>query len=123
MNAYCRAHNIRFVMADVRGVFSWTFVDFGPKFSCGDANGETETSSLIESIELAPAPEPEPEPETSGEAAAADAKTTLLVMLARGKNSQLQDGDKVLLTELVSGRELIRAQPQPNPTEGGRVPC
>ena len=86
VDAYCRERDIHFVLADVQGVFAWTFVDLGPAFSVGDANGEAPTRTLIEGIE------PLPEAEAGHERA--------LVTCARDKRHNLADGDSVALAEL-----------------------
>eukprot|EP00940_MAST-03C_sp_MAST-3C-sp2_P001396 g1396.t1 len=52
MNAFCRAQNpqIRFIAADVRGVFARVFCDFGDAFVVTDTNGEPPASALVEIV-------------------------------------------------------------------------
>ena len=50
INEYCRAHGIYFLTADVRGLFCWTFSDFGDSFEVLDKNGEDPPEVLVDSI-------------------------------------------------------------------------
>ncbi len=40
INAFCRAHDIKFITGDVRGIFAWSFVDVGAQHDVTDADGE-----------------------------------------------------------------------------------
>jgi len=50
INDYCHPKNIRFIAADVRGVFCWTFCDFGQGFEIFDKNGEENKEVLLEMV-------------------------------------------------------------------------
>ena len=40
ISEFCRNNDIKFIMADVRGPFSWVFTDFGEGFTTYDRDGE-----------------------------------------------------------------------------------
>ena len=40
VNDFCRSKGIKFISADVRGVFAWAFTDFGDSFFTSDKDGE-----------------------------------------------------------------------------------
>eukprot|EP01117_Protostelium_nocturnum_P002084 TRINITY_DN12724_c0_g1_i1.p1 TRINITY_DN12724_c0_g1~~TRINITY_DN12724_c0_g1_i1.p1 ORF type:complete len:1011 (+),score=274.61 TRINITY_DN12724_c0_g1_i1:161-3193(+) len=50
INQICRKHGVAFINADVKGVFSSVFCDFGPKFVVSDKDGEQPTSLIIANI-------------------------------------------------------------------------
>ncbi|WAR00961.1 UBA6-like protein [Mya arenaria] len=50
VNNFCRANNIKFISADVFGVFSGAFCDFGDSFEVSDPNGEEPKDVLIKEI-------------------------------------------------------------------------
>jgi molybdopterin/thiamine biosynthesis adenylyltransferase len=50
LNLYCRSKGIRFVSADVNGVFARLFNDFGENFEVLDKNGEECNELFIKSI-------------------------------------------------------------------------
>jgi hypothetical protein len=47
INDYCHSKGIAFIAADVRGVFTWAFCDFGTGFEVHDKNGEECKEVLI----------------------------------------------------------------------------
>jgi molybdopterin/thiamine biosynthesis adenylyltransferase len=55
VDAWCRAHEVKFIAAQVQGVFSWSFVDVGPKHEVHDVNGEAVAEIKILSVEAAAA--------------------------------------------------------------------
>jgi molybdopterin/thiamine biosynthesis adenylyltransferase/ubiquitin-protein ligase len=52
VDSYCRQHGVHFILADIRGLFAWTFVDFGPDFLVTDPNGEEVKQGIIDTISL-----------------------------------------------------------------------
>ena len=50
INGVCRANGAKFIAADVRGVSSSVFCDFGSEFVVHDKNGEALRSYMISSI-------------------------------------------------------------------------
>lgn len=50
VNSFCRAHDIKFVSADVFGLFCGAFCDFGDQFEVSDPNGEEPKETFIASI-------------------------------------------------------------------------
>eukprot|EP01104_Vermistella_antarctica_P020279 TRINITY_DN861_c0_g1_i2.p1 TRINITY_DN861_c0_g1~~TRINITY_DN861_c0_g1_i2.p1 ORF type:complete len:865 (-),score=258.73 TRINITY_DN861_c0_g1_i2:739-3333(-) len=53
INDFCRSNNTRFIAADIRGVFSSLFVDFGQKFVVLDTDGEQVSEHLVQGISQA----------------------------------------------------------------------
>ena len=51
INDYTHSNGIKFIAADVRGLFSSTFCDFGPKFPCIDPNGENPVQGMVVEVE------------------------------------------------------------------------
>lgn len=51
LNNMCRAASCKFILAEQRGLYGFTFVDCGPEHLVTDTNGEQPTSNLIASIE------------------------------------------------------------------------
>jgi len=50
VNKYCHSRSIRFISAESRGVFAWSFCDFGDDFEIFDKNGEESKEALIAGI-------------------------------------------------------------------------
>lgn len=50
VNEFCHANRIYFVAADVKGVFSFIFNDFGKEFEVFDTNGELPLSLVVTSV-------------------------------------------------------------------------
>lgn len=50
LNNFCRNNNIKFVSADVYGIFCWTFCDFGQNFEVFDDNGEEPRDFFVGNI-------------------------------------------------------------------------
>jgi len=50
VNDYCHEKGIRFIATDVRGVFAWSFCDFGSEFEVFDKNGEESREVLVGKI-------------------------------------------------------------------------
>lgn len=50
INTLCRSLNIKFLMADVYGLFSWSFSDFGENFNVTDPDGEEYPEGYISNI-------------------------------------------------------------------------
>lgn len=76
LNSYCREKGIKFVSADVNGVFAYVFNDFGANFEVIDKNGEECLELFIQSISN----------EENG-----------LVQLLPGLKHNLEDGDSVVI--------------------------
>ena len=85
MDAYCRKHNKKFISADSYGPFGRIFNDFGDKFEVLDKNGEDLQDVMIKHISN----------EEKG-----------LVELLPTLKHKFEDGDEVLLTEVV-GMDLL----------------
>ena len=85
INNYCRKNGIKFICANVNGVASRVFTDFGEKFDVIDKNGEDPTECMIASISN----------EEKG-----------LVELLTGMKHPYEDGDKVLITG-IEGMDLL----------------
>ena len=47
VDEYCHEKGIRFISTDVRGVFAWSFCDFGKDFEVFDKNGEEAREVLV----------------------------------------------------------------------------
>ena len=52
LNSACRAAGVKFVAADVRGVFSWCFVDFGDNFVTRDKDGEPVREVMLHEVNI-----------------------------------------------------------------------
>jgi len=52
LNKACRSKGVRFLMADVCGLFSWSFSDFGSEFNVADLDGEEYSENYISSIKI-----------------------------------------------------------------------
>jgi molybdopterin/thiamine biosynthesis adenylyltransferase len=50
INEMCRKHNIKFILADCKGVFFRVFNDFGENFTVIDKDGEALKEIMIKSI-------------------------------------------------------------------------
>eukprot|EP01087_Luapelamoeba_hula_P012828 TRINITY_DN3622_c0_g1_i1.p1 TRINITY_DN3622_c0_g1~~TRINITY_DN3622_c0_g1_i1.p1 ORF type:complete len:1066 (-),score=192.27 TRINITY_DN3622_c0_g1_i1:111-3308(-) len=50
INDYCHKEGIAFASAEVRGLFTWAFCDFGDKFEIHDKNGEEPVEVMIEGV-------------------------------------------------------------------------
>ena len=50
LNKICREKNVGFIMVDSFGLAGHIFVDFGPKFTCFDKDGEEVRSSIVAGI-------------------------------------------------------------------------
>ncbi|KAJ9113011.1 hypothetical protein QFC22_006107 [Naganishia vaughanmartiniae] len=91
INDYCHANGIRFLSADVRGLFGTAFNDFGPEFTCVDPTGEQPLSGMIASIDRD-----------------ADGIVTGLEETRHG----LEDGDYVTFSEVKGMTELNGCAPR-----------
>jgi ubiquitin-activating enzyme E1 len=85
VNDICHAHNIRFLSADVRGVFGSLFCDFGDEFEVLDVDGEPAATSMIASIQAG--------------------SPTLITVLEDTRHG-LMTGDVVRLTDIQGMTEL-----------------
>ena len=85
LDKFCRARGIAFIAADVYGPFSRIFCDFGNEFLVADKDGEEIREVLIKSI-------------TNEEQG--------LVTLLETNRHNFEDGDQVLITEVVGMKEL-----------------
>ena len=47
---YCHQHDIKFIVAETRGIFGQIFCDFGAKFEVVDVDGEQPLSAMISAI-------------------------------------------------------------------------
>ena len=50
INEYCRSKGISFLMSDVKGLFGYSFTDFGSQFQVVDTNGEDCREQFLSSI-------------------------------------------------------------------------
>ncbi|XP_051986480.1 ubiquitin-like modifier-activating enzyme 1 [Xyrauchen texanus] len=50
LGTFCHSNNIKFIVADTRGLFGQLFCDFGESFEVRDTNGETPVSAMIAHI-------------------------------------------------------------------------
>ncbi|KAF4112580.1 ubiquitin-like modifier-activating enzyme 1 [Onychostoma macrolepis] len=50
LGAFCHSNNIKFIVADTRGLCGQLFCDFGESFEVRDTNGETPVSAMIAHI-------------------------------------------------------------------------
>ncbi|KAJ9117717.1 hypothetical protein QFC24_006431 [Naganishia onofrii] len=91
INDYCHANGIRFLSADVRGLFGTAFNDFGPEFTCVDPTGEQPLSGMVASIDRD-----------------ADGIVTGLEETRHG----LEDGDYVTFSEVKGMTELNGCAPR-----------
>ena len=91
IDAFCHANGIAFIRGDVRGVFGSLFCDFGPSFDVLDADGEEPHTCIIASI--------------SNDA-------TPLVTCVDDERVELQDGQRVLFTEVKGMTELNDGVPR-----------
>ncbi|GME93820.1 unnamed protein product [Ambrosiozyma monospora] len=51
INEYTHSHGIKFINADLKGLFGQVFVDFGDKFTVYDTNGEEPHTGIVSDIE------------------------------------------------------------------------
>ena len=87
-NELTHANNIKFISADVRGLFAQAFVDFGEKFTIYDQTGEECKTGIVSDIE----------------------KDGTVTMLDDNRHG-LEDGNYVKFTE-VKGIEAINSTPE-----------
>lgn len=90
INDICRKHGKAFIKADIRGVFSSVFCDFGPNFEVVDVDGEEPHTGIIAGI-------------TPG-------KTTLITSVEDDR-LEFESGDLVVFTEIEGMEELNSASP------------
>lgn len=88
LNELTHANNIKFISADVRGLFAQAFVDFGEKFTIYDQTGEECKTGIVSDIE----------------------KDGTVTMLDDNRHG-LEDGNYVKFTE-VKGIEGINSTPE-----------
>jgi hypothetical protein len=50
VNDYCHSKDIAFIAADAKGLFTWTFCDFGKEFEVFDTTGEENKEVLVGDI-------------------------------------------------------------------------
>ena len=50
INAFCHQNDVKFIAADIRGVFATAFVDFGDQFNVFDVDGEPPVTYMIDAI-------------------------------------------------------------------------
>ncbi len=85
LDKFCRTRGIAFLAADVYGPFSRIFCDFGDEFLVADKDGEEIREVLIKSI-------------TNEEQG--------LITLLENNRHNFEDGDQVLITEVVGMQEI-----------------
>jgi len=88
---FTHVNGIKFISADVRGLFSSVFCDFGPKFPCIDTNGEQPTQGMVVQVEKG----------TEG-----------LVTTLDESRHNLEDGDYVTFSEIKGMTELNECEPR-----------
>jgi hypothetical protein len=105
INDYTHSAGIKFISADVRGLFASVFCDFGPQFPCIDATGEQPLQGMIVGID---------QDENSK-----DAIVTTLDETRHG----LEDGDYVTFAEVKGMTELNGCEPRKVTVKGeSRLP-
>ncbi|RKP19781.1 ubiquitin-activating enzyme E1 [Rozella allomycis CSF55] len=91
INEYTHARGIGFIAADVRGLFGFTFCDFGREFEVIDTNGKDAESGMV-----------------AGVSREADGIVTCLEESRHG----LEDGDYVTFSEVKGMQELNGCEPR-----------
>ena len=91
VDAFCHANGVAFIRGDVRGVFGSLFCDFGPQFDVHDVDGEEPHTCIVASI--------------SNDA-------TPLVTCVDDERVELQDGQRVVFTEVRGMTELNDGVPR-----------
>ena len=91
VDAFCHAAGVAFIRGDVRGVFGSLFCDFGPGFDVLDTDGEEPHSCIVASV--------------SNDA-------TPLVTCVDDERVELQDGQRVLFTEVKGMTQLNDGVPR-----------
>lgn len=90
MDDICRKHGKAFIKADIRGVFSSVFCDFGDKFEVSDVDGEEPRTGIVAGI-------------TQG--------STTLVTSVEDDRLEFEPGDLVVFSEVEGMSELNSAGP------------
>lgn len=92
-NDYCHNHQppIAFIKTEVRGLFGYTFCDFGPEFTVADVDGEEPHSGIIASISN---------------------DNPALVTCVDDERLEFQDGDLVIFSEIHGMPELNDGKPR-----------
>ncbi|KAJ3103441.1 hypothetical protein HDU97_010187 [Phlyctochytrium planicorne] len=91
INSFTHMHGIKFIAADVRGLFGMAFNDFGPSFTVHDQTGEEPVSGMIAAVEKGP-----------------DAVVACLEEHRHG----LEDGDYVTFSEVKGMEQLNGIEPR-----------
>jgi len=91
-NTFCHHHGVKFISADVRGVFASIFCDFGESFEVTDTTGEQPASCMVASISN----------EVEG-----------LVTVTDDTRHGLETGDYVSFSEVVGMPEINERPAQP----------
>ena len=91
VDAFCHANGVAFIRGDVRGVFGSLFCDFGPQFDVHDVDGEEPHTCIVASISN---------------------DTTPLVTCVDDERVELQDGQRVVFTEVRGMTELNDGVPR-----------
>jgi len=95
MSEFCRKNKILFILADIRGVFTRIFCDFGNEFVVADKNGDPPQECLIKSI--------------------SNDKDGGVIKLMDTSKHNLEDGDEIEISE-VDGMNVITSSTE-NPEE------
>ncbi|GKA09620.1 ubiquitin-activating enzyme E1 1-like protein isoform X2 [Tanacetum coccineum] len=92
-NDYCHNHqpSIAFIKTEVRGLFGYTFCDFGPEFTVADVDGEEPHSGIIASISN---------------------DNPALITCVDDERLEFQDGDLVIFSEVHGMAELNDGKPR-----------
>ncbi|KAI8850612.1 ubiquitin-activating emzyme E1 [Chytridium lagenaria] len=91
INSFTHKHGIKFISADVRGLFGMAFNDFGPEFAVQDQTGEEPVSGMIAGVEKG---------------------TDAVVACLEEHRHGLEDGDYVTFTEVKGMVELNGIEPR-----------
>ncbi|KAJ3214251.1 hypothetical protein HDU67_001850 [Dinochytrium kinnereticum] len=91
INSFTHKHGIKFIAADVRGLFGMTFNDFGPEFIVNDQTGEEPVSGMIAAVEKG---------------------TDAVVACLEEHRHGLEDGDYVTFTEVKGMEQLNGIEPR-----------
>lgn len=91
LNEFTHRHSIKFISADVKGLFGSVFCDFGAEFTVSDVTGEQPVSGMVVSID--------------------NSEEGLVATLDESRHG-LEDGDYVTFTEVQGMDRLVEGGPR-----------
>ena len=95
INDYTHSSGVHFIAADVRGLFSSVFCDFGKQFPCLDTTGEQPLQGMVVGINQDDK----------------DPKETIVTTLDETRHG-LEDGDHVTFSEIKGMTQLNGCEPR-----------